>query len=577
MLFCYFWSNEMFFINSPRRMRIFPWVPLLFILICPSAFAAKSKVAETPASLYSEARKSLTALTQAKKATREQWIQVLDKFRPVYEKFPTSPEACKALYATAKLYHELYLKQGQERDFDQALRHYRKVFAEFKGESLADDALYQEGALFLGKKQYVLALVAFKEVLSDFPKGDQVAEAKKRAAELSAFVKTPKESSPPEEAKQVSGAVMTLRKVEFNADSGSARIVIHASGPVQAKQHRLSNPDRFYLDFLNTRLESDLPKDISVQNDILKRIRSSQFDANTSRVVLDFVQMQGLKITMQESGSLVVVELQVPQARTETVIEAKAPGKALKVLPVKASIEKKMVLRGDEDGVPLIVLDPGHGGKDDGAHGETGLLEKDINLDIAGRVKKILESKYKYRVKMTRTDDTYIALDKRGEIANEVGASLFVSVHVNAAPRKTASGIETYYLGSGSTERARDTAARENGEIIYSVPNADVQKILADMISRQKINASADMARTIQDDLTQGMSKKYAGVKNLGVKEGPFFVLHYTNMPSILIEVGFITNRAEEARLKSSNYLEWLAESIAHGIGNFIRAKRSTI
>ena len=145
-------------------------------------------------------------------------------------------------------------------------------------------------------------------------------------------------------------------------------------------------------------------------------------------------------------------------------------------------------------------------------------------------------------------------------------------MHANAAPRRGAHGIETYYLGSGHSEEAKATAARENGKLVRSVNDDQTQEILASMISTTKINKSSRLASNIQHELAHSMRKKYSGIKDLGVKEGPFFVLHDTNMASVLVEVGFVTNSKEERRLKQSAYLNNLASFIAKGIAKFIQS-----
>jgi len=192
-------------------------------------------------------------------------------------------------------------------------------------------------------------------------------------------------------------------------------------------------------------------------------------------------------------------------------------------------------------------------------------------LDIALRLKNVLMSRYKYRVILTRGEDIFIPLQVRGKIANDNNADIFISVHANAAHRRAAHGIETYYLGQGHSEEAKATAARENGKLVKSVKDNQTQEILASMISTTKINKSSRLAGNIQNQLYQSMRKKYSGVKNLGVKEGPFFVLHDTNMASVLVEVGFLTNGKEENRLKQSPYLDRLASSIAKGVAKFVQ------
>ena len=178
---------------------------------------------------------------------------------------------------------------------------------------------------------------------------------------------------------------------------------------------------------------------------------------------------------------------------------------------------------------------------------------------------------------MTRKDDTFIPLKARSEIANNRNAKLFVSIHANAAKRKSAHGIETYFLGTTNSDRALATAARENGALVYSVKDDQVQQILASLITTTRINDSSRLAGTVQDNLFRSSRKKFRELKNLGVKEGPFYVLHGANMPSILVEVGFLTNRKESRMLAKPDYLYRLASSIAEGIHKYLQDKGPAI
>ncbi|MDP6737374.1 MAG: N-acetylmuramoyl-L-alanine amidase, partial [Nitrospinaceae bacterium] len=183
---------------------------------------------------------------------------------------------------------------------------------------------------------------------------------------------------------------------------------------------------------------------------------------------------------------------------------------------------------------------------------------------------------------------TFLSLEERGVIANKKNADcrseinrrtcIFVSVHANAAERRGAYGVETYYLGAGKSEQARETAARENREdLARKSENKTIQTIMADMKGATKMNNSSALAGTVQKRLVQSMSKKYSKIKNLGAKQGSFFVLHAPSMPSILVEVGFVTNPREERRLKQSAYLDSLAVSIAQGIAEYIQDERPMI
>jgi len=268
-----------------------------------------------------------------------------------------------------------------------------------------------------------------------------------------------------------------------------------------------------------------------------------------------------------------------PVAKSVVTAKAKLPAKT----PVKKALFKKskgghlFAPSSSKAQTPTIVVDAGHGGKDQGAKSAKGLHEKDINLTIARHVKTILVNRFKYRVVMTRKDDTFIPLKERSEIANNRNAELFVSIHANAAKRKSAHGIETYFLGTTHNDDALATAARENGELVYSVKDDQVQQILASLITTTKINDSSRLAGTVQENLYKSSKKKFRELKNLGVKEGPFYVLHGADMPSILVEVGFLTNRKEANMLSKPDYLYRLASSIAEGIHKFMLDKRPTI
>lgn len=544
---------------------------------------ARESRAKSVETLYQNAKKSYYLLKSSRKkqAYRHQWMVSIDKFVTVYENFPSSPYAYKALFNAARLHHQLYDVAKNSRDREKALHFYYKVISEFKAGRLTDDALYYQGKINFDKKNYPETLASLDMILQDFPKGDQVVKAKKLKQATVRLVPSPrvaKAKAAPKTAEPV-----LLKDINFNQQANSTQVVIHTSGSAKMTENRLSNPDRVYFNFLNTRLDKQIAKDIPVESDTLKSLRVSQFDQTTSRLVLE-VSREIKVVTSQKDGKVVVdliapVKQPVLTAKNKITAKPKQTAKPkiaamVKPVPIAIPPKAKRVARKE---VPLIVIDPGHGGKDNGAKSRHGLLEKDVNLKISKRLKKILESRYGYEVILTRTDDTFIPLDERGLVANERDADLFVSVHVNAAKRLSAHGIETYYLGNANSEQAQETAARENGELVHSVKDDQVQQILASLISTTKINDSAILAGHVQEHLHSSIQKKYSNVKDLGVKEGPFFVLHDTNMPSILVEVGFISNSREEKRLRKSTYLDRLASSIARGIHEFKKDRGPTI
>ena len=572
---------------------------LLLSLLVPLVPGQTIFAASSPASIdYEKARTSYHRFFQSKKGMhrRDQWILIIRKFELVYKKHFPSNEAYKAIFTTGGLYEQLYAISRRGKDLDEALEAYKKTVNEFKPGRLTDDALYRQGEIFFNRGDYDAALNSFEKILTTLPKGDVVAKARSRIPHVRSFVSLRYVAKPvsSKKIKNIShlnknssltvGKKLILKKIKYTVGSDSVRVEVHTNEPVTFSQGRLSEPERVYINFNDTQLADSVTKNIKIGSRFLKGLRLSQFDEKYTRLVFDLNESNNLKIGVWPEGSKLLIELsdeKIPKrklvSKSKVFVKSKNiasvkknksnkdPGK----VAVKAS-KKGSSLLGNKK-VPLIVIDAGHGGKDLGAKGHKGLREKDVNLAIALRLKDILKSRYNYRVILTRENDIFIPLPGRGKIANDSNADVFISVHANAAPRRGAHGIETYYLGSGHSEEAKATAARENGKLVKSVKDDQTQEILASMISTTKINKSSRLASSIQSHLYQSMRKKYSGIKNLGVKEGPFFVLHDTNMASILVEVGFVTNLREESRLKQSSYLDRLASSIAKGIAKFIQ------
>lgn len=216
-----------------------------------------------------------------------------------------------------------------------------------------------------------------------------------------------------------------------------------------------------------------------------------------------------------------------------------------------------------------IVLDPGHGGKDQGTAGITGLLEKDLVLDLAKRVKALLEVRLGSEVVLTREEDVFISLEERTAIANRHRADLFVSLHANSSPFRLAAGPETYYLDFTSSRESMDVAARENATSNRSV--ADLQDIVKKIALKDKRDESRDFAARMQRALFQSQAVGGPGKKrNRGVKAAPFVVLVGAEMPSILVEIGFLSNKQEEGALKKEAYRQAVAEAIFEGMNSYI-------
>jgi N-acetylmuramoyl-L-alanine amidase len=215
-----------------------------------------------------------------------------------------------------------------------------------------------------------------------------------------------------------------------------------------------------------------------------------------------------------------------------------------------------------------IVIDAGHGGHDTGTIGPNGLLEKDVVLDVARRLGRLLESRLGAEVIYTRQDDTFIPLETRTAIANRERADLFISVHANSSRDSDARGVETYYLNFTSSPEALEVAARENAVSEKSIH--ELQDLVKKIALKEKIEESREFAGDVQASLYGGLALNNAGIRNRGIKKAPFIVLIGANMPSILAEISFVSNPTDERKLETSEHRQRIAESLYRGVSKYV-------
>lgn len=218
--------------------------------------------------------------------------------------------------------------------------------------------------------------------------------------------------------------------------------------------------------------------------------------------------------------------------------------------------------------VGRIVLDPGHGGHDTGTIGPEGLREKDLVLDVAKRLGALIEDRLGSEVIYTRTDDTFVALERRTEIANEAKADLFLSIHANSSTLRSAAGVETYYLNFTTSRAALEVAARENAgsqKTIY-----ELQDLLEKIALKDKVEESREFAARVQNALFALSAKSDSLARDhRGVKRAPFVVLIGASMPSVLSEIGFISNAHDESIMKRPEYRQRIAEALYKGVSSY--------
>jgi len=516
---------------------------------------------------------------------RTAWIQVIKKFRTVYLTHPNDIKvAPKALFMMACCYSELYGYSGAIKDIHEAIERYKVLIERFPESYLADDALYDLGNLYNRIGNINLALKAWERIIKEYPKRDKVGLAEKKLKLLGPVkrqeIKTPKLASyNNEEFSSISSPKISpdtkpavVREVRHWSAADYTRVVIDTAGPVYfTKGYLPANkaehlPERIYLDLKPAFIGKNFKNDISIRDGLLKGVRIAQFNRSTVRVVFDLKNTHKTKIFYLEDPFRVVVDAfgenyfhrpSCPQRSPEIHKKSRAQLK-----DDDLSLAQQLGLC-----VKRVVIDAGHGGKDPGAIGPTGLKEKDVVLTIAKKVALRLKKDLGYQVILTRKEDRFLPLMQRTAIANAEKADLFLSIHANAAPSRGVSGLETYFLNFALDKEAMNVAARENATSTKRI--GDLKHILNDIMKNTKVDESSRLAGCVQRELVKKLRKQYDKVKSKGVKQAPFFVLIGARMPSVLVEVSFISNRQEEKRLKSDRYLSSVADGIVNGIKSY--------
>ena len=288
----------------------------------------------------------------------------------------------------------------------------------------------------------------------------------------------------------------------------------------------------------------------------IDRIKFAQYNSNIIRLVIQNTKKMDIKFK-KTSNELVI-----------SLMKESKKNKSKKVIVKKEIVKTKIPQRVDRN--KIIVIDAGHGGKDPGAIGYKRYREKVVVLKIAKNLKNILKSRG-YKVYMTRDSDKFIKLSNRTKFANNKEADIFISIHANSIGKKSSkkvSGVECYFLSPSRSKRAEKVAAKENLADM-SLMNKYGKKSFLNVLNHHKIIASNKLAIDLQRGILGSLNKSYKNVRDSGVREGPFWVLVGTQMPSVLVEVGFISNPAEAKRLVSANYRKKFALGMANGIERY--------
>jgi N-acetylmuramoyl-L-alanine amidase/type II secretory pathway predicted ATPase ExeA len=365
--------------------------------------------------------------------------------------------------------------------------------------------------------------------------------------------------------------------IQASGGKEDARVVVLLNSAVRFESARISSPDRIYFDLRNTRLSPAVAERITPDNSdtgLLRWVRAAQNTDDVVRLVLDAGSAKYYSAQMLSDPYRLVIDVHAKPAppaaaASEAASIAPQPAAGAPAPNGSRSLARELGLK-----INRIAIDAGHGGWDTGAMGPHGLLEKDLCLDVALRLGRLIEDNISgSEVVYTRKDDTFVPLERRTDIANDANADLFISIHANSSDIRDVRGVETYYLNLSSSPESMKLATRENSLSLSSLH--DLPDLLQKIARNEKSSESKQLAGEIQDALASRLQLVSRGETNRGVKQAPFIVLTGAKMPAILSEISFVSNARDESLLLGNDQRQRVAEGLYRGIASYLDSVNS--
>ena len=586
-------------------------------LAAPAAASREAGAgAATAKQLYEAARRAEESLRGSKTAMRNRgrWENVGRKYRSVVISFPRSGYCDDALHYEGGVYRDAAERFDDRRFAVRAADAWALLIRGYPASKWVPKALYAQVRLYAGRLgDEAEARRALERLRKRAPESAETrlaaAVLQKPAARPRAAAPAPKaeaertpqaaapakaEASRPVPVKQKvkpADPPTTVRNIRHWVGDSHTRVVIDLSGPTPHTEGRLTNPDRVFFDLHGSTPDEELEgRAFPIEGSHLQQIRLGVPEPKTTRVVLDFSSVREVSVFALPDPYRLVVDIhgappvQVADAGGGKTTDSPAGARKAGEAPRTAAAETPDSENEGSPSVPLptpggysvarqlgarvsrIVIDAGHGGKDPGTRAGS-LHEKDIALDVAKRVRDDLEQRG-FEVIMTRDKDVFIPLEQRAFIANSREADIFVSIHVNAARNRNARGLETFYLNLATSADAAEVAARENAST-GKVRIADVRKLMDQIWNHARKEESRELATVMQAEIAESILGREKHPLNRGVKTAGFHVLLGAQMPAVLVEVGFVSNREEARQLRSSSHRTKLASAVSDGITRY--------
>ena len=607
-------------IHNARRVTTATMAAATILAVCllvlpPASTAASTKPART---LYQQAQSAQARLNKSTKlqSQRAEWEKVVLAYRKVVARYPRSGYCDNALLAVGNLYRGMAGRFRSDHYRSDAVAAYRMLVKEYPSSSLGDDALWAVVEIERDSGERRRLVTAGKSYLATFPRGKRASKVKKLMQQKAPATRVPTPPPP---------GLARVFDLRFWSGKTSTRVVLDLESKVKLDSDRVGSPERLWIDMIGTRLHPNLEKRVfPVGDGLLDRVRIAQNRPDRVRVVLDFKGSWEHSVFYLDAPPRLVIDVKGRPQPPATMAEAapatpapraaspstaspgkppagsgrapaptppapSPPGKAVAAAPPPPSpsgpappppapptanragsysLARQLGL-----GARRIVIDPGHGGHDPGTIGRKGLQEKDLVLDVALRLQRLVQKQLGAEVVMTRSTDIFVPLEERTAIANTKRADLFLSIHANGVKSSKARGIETYFLSFARSRHAESVAARENA--ISEGTIKDLQNLVKAITLNSKIDESRDFATSVQEAMVKGVRRTHS-VRDRGVHTAPFYVLIGADMPAVLAELAFVSNPDTERRLKTSAYRDLLAQSLFGGVKSYLESLNRT-
>lgn len=572
------------------------WKTLLCIFIVTYFISATYNTIQaasptSPSARYEQAKKTLKKLQSdpEKQHLREPWLELSESFLSIYNSFLDWINSPFALYYSALSLEELSTRSKLTEDSNKTLERYKLLITRYPKRTITESALLNIAKIYAEQlKNPIKAKEYLQKLLKQYPNSDKISEAtiyiknlsseEKEKSSYPSISDTKKAlSSPPieqhasvAEQKNISNKTISqLNYISWETQKDILKIIFTTTETIQwsivsqASNTNIGSPTRLIVSLHDTTPSPHIKPGLCINENILQKLRIDLSTPSITKILLDFKELKVFKVdTKMDPFRLIVYASATTNSLKNGMKIGQSKCSLLQQTNFTHNLAQQLGLN-----VKTILIDAGHGGKDSGAI-HNGIIESELTLNLSKKLGTIL-TKQGFTVHYTRKSNTWIALQARSHKAATIKADLMISIHINAHNNPQQNGFETYYLDLTKSKEATRIACIENATSEKTL--SELKFLLKDVILKAKNYESRKLAESVQKNVIDHLVQKKYRIHNGGVKSAPFHVLMGPNIPSILIEVGYCSNKSEAKLLTSTDYQTSLMEGIAKGILYYLK------